>query len=174
MSCYMQKLCSLSICIILVLSLSIWLISAKSHAQLQPTSNSTSINAPTNGNNGVSVSSSVTLHVTNQTFKSNQGTLRSAVLDILNSGPSILKTLDGNQLIIKTKFNNQINNATQIVEGLEATNAIIGVELGKALTSIISSVKNQNQSGIVSVQTSSTCKAAPAISISCENNIVIK
>ena len=65
--------------------------------------------------------------------------LKSAVLDFLNSGPNVLKSSDNTKVIIKTQIMNQISNDTQSVQGVEATNAIMGVEIGKALADIVSS-----------------------------------
>ncbi len=142
----------------------------KANAQLQvPSTNSSS--QMTGTGNTVSVSSTITLQVTNATLKTNQGMLKSAIFDFLNSGPNVLKISDGTKIIVKTKIINQIANVTQSVEGIEATNAIIGVEIGKALTEIVSS---PNKGGIVSVGTSSTCKLAVANSISCDGAVTIK
>lgn len=165
----MQRKQSIRVGVTSFLSLSVILISVAPHVYSQSTGNPASINT----NNLVSVSSSVTLHVSNQTFKANQGILRTAIIDFLNSGPNIFKAADSNQLI-KTKLSNQVNNVTQIVEGLEASNAIVGVEITKALTALISSSKNQTQGEIITVQTSSACKQIAANSTSCENNIVLK
>ena len=41
---------------------------------------------------------------------------------------------------------------------LEATNAIIGVEVSKALKTLVMSSDKPNQNEIVTIQTSSTCK----------------
>ena len=169
----MQKLQSVGVCVILALSISVWHFPAISYAQSQNLTNTLSKTTPTEQKISVSVSSSVTLPVTNQTFKTNQGTLRSAVLDLLNAGPDVLKSSDGNQLAMQTKITNQINNDTQVVQGQEATNAIIGVEINKGLTSTISS-KNQTQGGVITVQTSSTCKPSAGTSVSCQNTVTIK
>lgn len=141
----------------------------KSEAQIGSFTNSS-----VNTSSVVTVSSSVTIPVSNQSIKSNEVTLKSAVIGFLNSGPNVLKTSDITQTNAKTKIDNQINNATQIVEGIEATNAIVGVEVGKALRSVISSTTQQGQSGLVTITTSSTCKPSILKITSCENIITIK
>ncbi len=125
---------------------------------------------PVSGN-AVTVSSSITLQVANATLKTNQATLKNAVLDFFDFGPNILKISDSIKLIVKIKISNQIDNVTQTVEGKEATNAIVEVEIGNALNHLISSA---NKGGIINVGTSSTCKLAVAKSISCDNTVSIK
>ncbi len=114
------------------------------------------------------------MQVSNQSLKTKDGMLRSSVINFLNSGPNVLKTPETAQPDVKSKIVNQINNDTQSVEGSEATNAIIGVEVTKALKSLVSSSDKPNQSSIVTIQTSSTCKPLTVKSISCENTVTIK
>lgn len=140
------------------------------YAQMQPTapiSNKTF----SNGTSLVSVSASVKIQVSNATLDIKEKMLRTAVSTFLNSGQNVLKTSASDLPIVKTKIANQINNATQSVEGTEATNAIIGVEVGKALKTVISPTTH---TGFLTVMTSSTCKPAASKSISCDNIITIK
>jgi hypothetical protein len=170
----MQKSQSIGVCVVLALSLCLWHFPAISYAQFHNPTNTPSNTTPVEQNVLVSVNSTVTLPVTNQTFKSNQGTLRSVTIDLINAGPDVLKTSDENKITIQTKITNHINNDTQVVQGVEATNAIIGVEINKGLTGIVSSTHNQSQGGIVTIQISSTCKQTAANSIFCENTLVLK
>ena len=124
------------------------------------------------GKNVVKVSSSVAVDVSNSTLKIKDGMLRSAVSSFLNSGPNVLKTSVTNQPLVKTKIDNKINNVTQSVQGAEATNAIIGVEVSKALKTLVLSFGNST--GVVTVDTSSTCKPSASKSISCDNTVTIK
>lgn len=125
------------------------------------------------GENVVSVNSKVSVQVRNETLQVKEKMLRSAVFSFLNSGPTILKTSESDQLITKTKVVNQINNATQSVEGIEASNAIIGVEIGKALRTLVSSQNNSTNIGTIILGISSTCKPASALVVSCDNTISI-
>jgi hypothetical protein len=162
----------LSICTALVLSLCMSYFSVSTYGQSQEIANSSS--KTTSDNSVISVSASVTVQVSNESLKSKEGMLRSSVISFLNSGPNVLKTPESNQPDVKTKIVNQINNDTQSVQGLEATNAIIGVEVSKALRSLVSSSDKPNQNAIVTIQTSSTCKPLAIKSISCENTVTIK
>ena len=121
----------------------------------------------------VSVNSSVTVQVTNQTLKDKDAMLRSAVSSFLNSGPNILKSRDGGQDVM-TKIVNNVNNATQSLQGTEATNAILGVEISKALKTSVLQSKLPNQADTVIIDTSATCKLAQAKMISCQNSITIR
>lgn len=162
-----------SITFALVLSLGMSYYSVNTYGQSQGTQSSSKTTTD-NGNSVVSVSASVTVQVGNESLKTKDGMLRSSVISFLNSGPNVLKTPQTNPPDIKTKIVNQINNDTQSVQGLEATNAIIGVEVSKALKSLVSSSDKPNQNAIVTIQTSSTCKPLAANSISCENAVTIK
>ncbi len=143
------------------------------YAQSQPTA-TPSNNTSSNGTGVVSVSASVVIQVSNETLDTKEKMLRTAVSSFLNSGQNVLKTSDSDLPIVKTKIANQINNAIQNVEGTEATNAIIGVEIGKALETVISPATQKSHAGIITVMTSSTCKPAAVKSISCDNIITIK
>ena len=151
----------------LVLSISIWHFPAGIYAQSQ------SLNSSDNGKSIVSVSASVTVQVSNESLKAKDSMLKSSIIGFLNSGPNVLKTAQTDQPNVKSKISNAINNATQDIQGIEATNAIIGVEISKALKSLVSS-SQPNQSALVTIQTSSTCKPSGAVSISCQNTVNIK
>jgi hypothetical protein len=144
------------------------------YAQSQSAEDSSSGTTPSDGNNMVSVTASITMQVSNETAKVREGVLRSAVVGLFNSGVGILKTSDSTELITKTKITNQINNTTQSVEGIEATNAVIGVEISKALRSVVSLLNNTGQTDTISLDISSACKPAGVKVTSCENSVIIK
>lgn len=148
-------------------------VAVSNKTQSQPTvavSNKTG----SNGSGVVSVSTSVVIQVSNETQDIKEKMLKTAVGNFLNSGQNVLKTSDSDLPIVKTKITNQINNAIQNVEGTEATNAIIGVEIGKALETVISPTAPKGHAGVITVMTSSTCKPAAVKSISCDNLVTIK
>lgn len=158
--------------IILGLSMFMWQIPLVIvHAQPQATTGLSPIITPIKQSTVISVNSSITAEVTNETLKAKNDILRSAVFNLLNSGPNILKTPGGDQPPIKTKIINRINNDSQNVEGIEASNAIIGVEINKALKSITSALDKSIQDGIVTIETSSICN--PVKSISCVNLVTL-
>ena len=126
------------------------------------------------GNNVVSVSASVSVQVSNETIKAKESMLRSAVVNFLTSGPNVLKTSESDLPNIKTKVVNQINNATQSIEGSEATNAIVGVEISKALKTIVASTGKPAPIKPVTIQTSSTCKPSTVNLLACDNVVTIK
>lgn len=125
-------------------------------------------NTSTNSSGVVSVASTVIVSVSNETLKDKVDMLRSAVSTFLNAGVNVLKVSQSEQPTIKTKISNLINKDNQNVEGVEATNAIVGVELNKALRTVISS------GGLITVQTISTCKPSSVDLISCENVVTLK
>lgn len=143
------------------------------YAQSQSIQDSSTKTTSSNQNNLVKVSSSFAVEVTNQTLKTKEGMLRNAVIGFLTSGPNVLKLSPTDQTVVKTKIVNQIANATQNVEGIEATNVVIGVEVSKALRTIVSSFKGPNQSSTVAIETYSTCKPSAKL-ISCENTVTLK
>lgn len=121
----------------------------------------------------VLVSSSVSVPVSNETLKSKEGLLRSAVINFLNSGPNVLKSSPTDQPAVKSKIANQISKDTQNVEGIEATNAIIGVEVAKALKQLISAGTDPNQTSVISIDTTSKCTPTNTL-ISCDNSVTIR
>lgn len=153
------------------LLVSLWQHPIAVHAQSQSSGASPSTSA--SGNNGASVTTSVTVEVKNETLKIKNGILTSALNGFLNSAPDVLMTSDNDQVVVKTKIENQINNNTQNVQGTDATNAIIGVEITKALKSLVSSSGKSNQTAFVTIESSSTCKPSTTNLISCENTIKI-
>jgi len=126
------------------------------------------------GNVVVSVNTSLKVPVSNDSLKNTEGMLRSSVVNFLNSGPNVLKSQDSSQPDVKTKIMNSINNDTQDVQGIEATNAIIAVEFGKALRTLVSSSSSPNQTAIVTISTTSTCKPSTTKILYCENTVSIK
>lgn len=126
------------------------------------------------GDVGVTVSVTATVQVSNATLESKDRMLRNAITSFLTSGHNVLKATPTEQPVVKTKVTNQISNTTQSVEGVEATNAVLGVEISKALKTVTSSIVEQNQTSVVTIGTSSTCKPTPYGSISCENSVTIK
>ncbi len=126
---------------------------------------------PSTVKNTSQVSSSLTVQVSNETII---GVLTPAVFNLIYSGASIFKTSDSDKLIMKTKIDNQINNATQNVEGTDAANAIIGIEIGRAVRSVISPTADKHQTGPITIDTSSICKLMAVKSITCDNSVKIK
>ena len=170
----MKKLQLAGLSVMLVLSISIWYSTGDNYAYSQSTPGGSSKMILGAENSVVSVSASVTVGITNQTLENKFSMLRNAVFSFLNSGPDILKTSDGDRLIIKTKISDQINNSTQNVEGTDAAYAILGVEINRALQSVLSTSVPSNQSAIVTIDTTSVCKPSPIKTVSCENTIKIK
>ena len=111
-------------------------------AQIQPNSTfATSAGVK----NLVSVNASITLDLSNETAKERTGILTSAVGNYLKSGPNTLTMSATINPGVKTAIVNQITNSTQSLEGTEATNAILGVEIGGAIKTIVSSLDKPNQ-----------------------------
>jgi hypothetical protein len=160
--------------IVFVLSFSIWNISTTTYAQITNTTSSSSETASGSEKSIVSINAKMTVQISNDTVKTKEAMLRTAVVGFLNSGSNILKTSDAGQLITKTKITNEINNTTQSLEGAEATNAVFGVEISKALKSAVSSSNAPGQMHTITVETSSTCKPSDTKSTTCENTIGIK
>jgi len=100
--------------------------------------------------------------------------LRSTVFSLLNSHTIGLATADCDQSIVKTKITNEINNESQNVEGADATDAIIGVEINKSLKYVVSSLKMPNQTTTVTAETYNACKRIALKSVLCENTIKLK
>jgi hypothetical protein len=169
----MKKLGPISISFGFILSVSILTIPSPLDGQSQTTS-ATSKVVSENATNIISVSASIAIQVGNETLKTKENMLRGAVVNFLNSGPNILKTPSNDLPIIKTNIANRINKATQSVEGIEATNAIVGVEISKALRTIVSSMNQQNQTGVVTVETTSRCAPSNTNLTSCSNTVTIK
>ena len=170
----MKKLQLTGLGVVLFLSMSIWYSTGENYAYSQSTTGSSSKMILGAGNSSVSVSASVTVGVTNQTLENKFSMLRNAVFSFLNSGPNILKTSDSDQLIIKTKIADQINNSTQNVEGSDAAYAILGVEINRALQNVISTSAPSTQSAIVTIDTTSVCKPSTIKTVTCDNTIKIK
>ena len=168
----MQKLSPLWLCLAIVLSIYIWHPPSAVTAQSQSTTGITS-KVSGSGNDEVTVGATANIKVSNATLTAKDKNLRNAIIGFLNSGPNLLKTIPSDQPIVKTKVTNQLSNTTQSVEGIEATGAIIAVEVTKALKSLISS-KGPNQTAFVNVETSSTCKPSSADMISCQNSVTLK
>ncbi len=114
------------------------------------------------------------MDVNNETLKAKTSMLWEAVVSFLKSGPNLLKTSAVSDPVVKTKISNKINNDSQSVEGVEATNAILSVEITKALKSVNSSSFPTKQPGIVIIETTSLCNPSDVNSISCQNSVVIK
>lgn len=120
----------------------------------------------------VSVSATVGVQVSNATMKTKESMLRSSVISFLNSGPNVLKLPGNDQVDVKSMIQNKLNNDTQNVQGVEATNAVVGVEINKALRKVVSSAGDPNQLVLVTIQTTSSCKSAQTTT--CDNTVVIK
>jgi hypothetical protein len=168
----MRKSGFLWVCVVLVLSISIESIQSVEAQSFGNENNSSTTSE--NRNSGVSVGANLTVEVNNDSLSAKNKMLGTAIIGFLSSGPTILKTPNTPQPIVNTRINNQINDTTQSLEGVEATNAIIGVEINKALKSVNSSSHNLNQTGVVTVEISSTCEPSGVKLISCNNVITIK
>jgi hypothetical protein len=147
--------------------------SVKKQTSSGNTNNTSGNTNSTSGNSVVSVSSSIAIPVSNQTSKMSETTLKSSVTSFLNSGPNVLKTSDA-RISSNTKIINKINNDTQNVQGGEATSAIVGVEISKALKTIVPPTSQQNKASLITITTSSTCKPSSASVIACDNTVEIK
>ncbi len=169
----MKKLGLICLSLGFIVSLLILTLSASVYGQSQLTSDTSKVFSG-NGTNIASVSASVAVQVSNETLKTKETMLRGAVVNFLNSGPNILKTSSDDQPMVKTKITNDVNKATQNVEGIEATNAVINVEISKALRTTVSSPNQQSQPSIVTVQTSSKCTLSNSNLTSCVNTVTIK
>lgn len=167
----MSKLELLGVSVVLILSIAISQLPLTVYAQSQSNAVKSSNTTSAIGNGLVSIATRVSVPISNQTIKVVEGMLKSALNDFFKSGADVLKASDSDLPIIKTKIVNQVNNAVQNVEGTEATNAIIGVEINKALKSKTTS---SNQTATVTIDTSSICKPSDIKLISCDNSVTIK
>jgi len=126
---------------------------------------------PTTGNstlpNSSQIHAGLILKATNETVNA---VLSPAVNSLLNLGPFVFKISDKDQIVMKTKIDNQVNNVTQNVEGTSSAYAVVGIELGKALKTV--STSNDSQSVTVNVTTS--CKSMTVVLTSCNNVVQIK
>jgi hypothetical protein len=130
-------------------------------------------NNPSNPRNS-QISATFTLDISNETLEDNNYVLWSSVVGVLSSGPNVLKTSATTSPVFKTEIANKINNDTQTVEGVDTTNAVLSIEIIKALKTVNSSSYSANRTGIVTIDTTSLCKPSDAKSITCQNNVEIK
>jgi hypothetical protein len=128
---------------------------------------------PSNPRNS-QISATFTLDISNDTLEDNNYVLWSSVVGVLSSGPNVLKTSATTAPVFKTKIVNKINNGTQTIEGVDTTNAVLSIEIIKALKTVNSSSYSANRTGIVSIDTTSLCKPSDAKSIACQNSVEIK
>ena len=169
----MQKSITLCLCLALILSIYFGHFPPlTASAQSQSTSNISS-GMESERRNEVTVRATANVDVSNSTLDTKDKMLRNAVIGFINSGPNVLKKTPTDQPVVKTKIINQIINATQSVEGIEATSAVIAVEITKGLKGLITASSKPNQSAIITLETSSTCKLI-GLNISCENTVTIK
>lgn len=168
----MSILKSLPVCVLLILTICI-LHLTQIYAQTQSTEKGFSKIGSANEKNALSVSASLTVEVRNETLGAKANLLRTAVSGFLAAGPGIFKSTDSGEPMIKTKIANKINNSTQNVEGTDASYAILGVEINKALRTVISSSTQPNQTAIVKIETTSTCKPLGPTSITCGNTVIL-
>lgn len=169
-----EKSASLLISFAFVLSISITYPITGVNAQSESSANFSSKIASDNASAGVTVSATASIAVSNATLTTKDKMLRNAVIGFLISGPNVLKITPTDEPVVQTKITNKINNTTQSVQGMEATNAIIGVEVSKALHSLISSSGKLNQTAILVVETSSKCKPSQVNLILCENTVTLR
>jgi hypothetical protein len=153
-------------CIILVLPLFTSDLNQSVYSQTTVTNNSS-----TNGDKS-QISASISLHIRNETLQVKIDSLWAAVVGFLNSGPNLLKVSATTDPIVKTIITNIINNTTQTVEGVEATNAVLSVEITRALRTVNSSLGVS--SNVVTVDTTSLCNPSGDNSIACQNNVTIE
>lgn len=163
----MNKFISFSILLSVAISFAIYSPLISVYGQIKEPQNS-----PSSSANVVSVSASVGVQVSNATMKAKETMLRSSVISFLNSGPNVLKTSANDQADVKSVIQNKVNNDTQNVQGVEATNAVVGVEISKALRNVVSSTSSPNQTVVVTIQTTSSCKSAQTTT--CDNTVIIK
>jgi hypothetical protein len=166
----MQKSTTLWLCFALILSAYFLHPLPAASAQSVSTPNIASGTKPLHQ---VKVSATANVDVSNSTLDAKDKMLRTAVTGFLTFGPNVLKANPSDQPVVKTKIFNKLTNTTQTVEGIEATNAVIAVEITKALEGSIASSVKANQSSIVTLETTSTCNPIN-LEISCENSVSIK
>ena len=117
----------------------------------------------------VYLNSSITLPIISETINTKGGVLTSSVMAFLNLGPDVLKGADNDLPNVKTKINNEVNNVTQIVMGAKSTNAVMQVEISKALASIVA-LLGADETDIITINAISICKTYAA----CDNAVTIK
>jgi hypothetical protein len=139
------------------------------NAQFPSASNSSNA---TQGSDSAAVSATLNVQVKNATSETEDRMLRNSIIGFLTSGPNVLKSIPNEQAVVKTNIMNEISNTTQSVEGVEATNAIVGVELTKAIKSLISK-SDPSQGAIIVVSTTSSCKVASS-GLICDNAVTLK
>lgn len=157
-----------------LLTFSILIVTGVVNAQSSTSTDTASKTNSSSQRNTVSVSASVTIEINNATYKTKETMLKAAVTGFLTSGPNVLKKTPTDQPSVKTKIINKLTNATQAVEGVDATNAILGIEMSRGLKIVNSSSWNQKQPGIIGVDTSSTCKPSGSGLITCDNSVTIR
>jgi hypothetical protein len=143
------------------------------HNQYLPPSDSTSTTTSGKDNATVLVNSSVTTPIMFDTINTKGSALTSSIMAFVNLGPDVLKGSNSGLPNVKTKINNEVNNVTQTVEGIKSTEAIMRVEINKALASIIS-LLSANQTHTINIETFSICKPSATRSDSCDNAVTIK
>ena len=129
----------------------------------------------TSGNDNaiVLVNSNITVPVMFDTINTKGGALTSSIMAFVNLGPDVLMGSDSGLPNIKMKIDNEVDNITQTVRGTKSINAIMGVEITKALASIVSLLA-ENQTDTITIETFSVCKPSVAKSDSCDNAVTIK
>ena len=88
-------------------------------------------------------------------------------------GPDLLKGSDKKLPNVTTKIDNEINNVTQTVKTTKSTNAVLGVEISKALARIVSLLA-PHQTDTITIHTLSICKHSAPRSDNCDNAVTIK
>jgi hypothetical protein len=143
------------------------------YAQI-PSKTAVTSNTASESEGVVSVTATVSVKVSNGTLENQEKMLRNSVITFISSGANVLKSSPTVAPNVNTKINNNVNNVTQIVQGIEATNAVVAVEISKALKTVISSSTDTNQTGDITIGTTSTCRPIVLKSITCENTVTIK
>lgn len=101
--------------------------------------------------------SSISLKVRNDTQATDYGRLKDTVISFLNLHSGITMTSDCEDARVKTTISNEINDEIQYLEGSETANAIVGVEITKALKSLVSS-DGTIETVSVTIKLSSSCE----------------
>ena len=91
-------------CIAAIVSFCIFHSHVTIYAQSLPAGNSSTRVTPGNLSNAATVSSTITLQVSNETMKVKEATLKNSVIDVLNAPNDVLKTSDSDQSLPRLKL----------------------------------------------------------------------
>ena len=125
----------------------------------------------TSGNSSLAssaIDADLTLQATNETI--NSAVLSPAINSLLNLGPFVFKTSDNEQVIMKTKIENKVNNVTQNIEGTDTAYAVVGINIVNALKTLVTSADQH----VVTIHVTITCKSMTTSNTTCDNVVQIK